>query len=102
MGKSVLCVLLPGLILIQAGCATTGRTAANSSSSDANFVSASSNDSFPSDNSVSDSAAIIQQINDINALNASIAAAEQQNEAAQQQTLQTEINAMPINNSNQW
>jgi hypothetical protein len=35
----------------------------------------------------------IQQMNDTNALNASMAAAEQQNEAANAATLQTEINA---------
>jgi hypothetical protein len=35
----------------------------------------------------------IQQMNDINALNASMAAAEQQNDAANAATLQTELNA---------
>jgi hypothetical protein len=35
----------------------------------------------------------IQQMNDINAMNASMAAAEQQNEAAQAAAIQTEINA---------
>ncbi len=35
-------------------------------------------------------------------MNASMAAAKKQNEAAQQQILQTEINAMPVDNSNQW
>ncbi len=35
----------------------------------------------------------IQQMNDTNALNASMAAAEQQNDAANAATLQTEINA---------
>jgi hypothetical protein len=35
----------------------------------------------------------IQQMNDVNALNASMAAAEQQNDAANAATLQTELNA---------
>ena len=35
----------------------------------------------------------IQEMNDINALNASMAAAEQENDAANAATLQTEINA---------
>ena len=53
----------------------------------------------PIDNSASDQAAsdaaaqAIQSMNDTNALNASMAAAEQQNDAANAATLQTEINA---------
>ena len=45
------------------------------------------------DNSANDEAAAIQSMNDTNALNASMAAAEQQNEAAQAAAIQTEINA---------
>ncbi len=45
------------------------------------------------DNSANDEAAAIQSMNDENALNASMAAAEQQNEAAQAAAIQTEINA---------
>jgi hypothetical protein len=45
------------------------------------------------DNSANDEAAAMQSMNDENALNASMAAAEQQNEAAQAAAIQTEINA---------
>jgi hypothetical protein len=45
------------------------------------------------DNSANDQAAAMQSLNDENALNASMAAAEQQNEAAQAAAIQTEINA---------
>ena len=47
----------------------------------------------PVDTSVNDQAAAMQSLNDENALNASMAAAEQQNEAAQAAAIQTEINA---------
>ena len=45
------------------------------------------------DNSANDAAQAMQSMNDENALNASMAAAEQQNEAAQAAAIQTEINA---------
>jgi hypothetical protein len=47
----------------------------------------------PTDNSANDAAQAIQSMNDENALNASMAAAEAQNEAAQAAAIQTEINA---------
>jgi hypothetical protein len=51
-------------------------------------------DTSASDQAASDAAAqAIQSMNDTNALNASMAAAEQQNEAANAATIQTEINA---------
>ncbi|CAM2866259.1 Uncharacterised protein [Legionella steigerwaltii] len=103
MSKTTLlstCIL--GLTLMQAGCVTVQGTTSNSAYSTASYDDSSNEPSPPIDNSASDTSAMIQQQNDINAMNASMAAAEQQNEAAQQQTLQTEINAMPIDNSNQW
>jgi hypothetical protein len=45
------------------------------------------------DNSANDEAQAIQSMSDSNAMNASMAAAEQQNEAAQAAAIQTEINA---------
>ena len=45
------------------------------------------------DNSSNDEAQAIQSMNDTNAMNASMAAAEQQNDAAQAAAIQTEINA---------
>jgi hypothetical protein len=51
-------------------------------------------DTSASDQAASDAEAqAIQSMNDTNALNASMAAAEQQNDAANAATLQTEINA---------
>lgn len=73
-----------------------GRTAHRSTGSDDWSPSYDSSPTIDYGSSASDSSAsdaAIQSMNDTNAMNASMAAAEQQNDAANAATLQTEINA---------
>ncbi|MCW8409739.1 hypothetical protein OQJ13_12240 [Legionella sp. PATHC035] len=103
MLKTTGSISLLGTILILAGCAPTAYVV-GTSNPPANYTFApgynppqAAYPDVPLDANTSiDSPAIVQQEDAINAMNDSIAAAQQQNEAAQQQAIQLQLNSMAI------